>query len=60
MSVDTFLSMISSFLFLCGAGLVVSAWPQQVLHPSPVEILALVLGGVMVLVAGYGLAMVLV
>ena len=59
MPVDAFISIVSFFAFSCGGVLLFAAWPQDVLRPAPIEVLSLMLGGVMVLVSGYGLAMVL-
>lgn len=57
--VDAFISIVSFFVFLCGAVLVFAAWPPRTFRPTPVELLALTLGGVMVVASGYGLGMVL-
>ena len=58
-AIDAFLSVISFFMLLCGGALLFAAWPQRIFKLSVVEGLALTLGGLMVLVSGYGLAMVL-
>jgi hypothetical protein len=52
--VDAFISTISFFMFLCGGVLVWAAWPQHIFRPTPIELLAFTLGGVMVLASGYG------
>jgi hypothetical protein len=52
--VDAFISIISFFMFLCGGVLVWAAWPQHIFRPTPIELLAFTLGGVMVLASGYG------
>jgi hypothetical protein len=57
--VDAFISIISFFVFLCGGVLVFAAWPLRIFRPTPIEMLALILGSVMVLASGYGLGMVL-
>ena len=59
MHIDVFLATISIFVLTCGSALLSLAWPQQFPKASSVEILALSLGGLMVLMAGYGLAMAL-
>lgn len=59
MPVDAFISIISLFVFLCGGVLLFAAWPPRIFRPTPVEMLALILGGVMVLASGYGLGIVL-
>ncbi|MGB3337876.1 MAG: hypothetical protein WBA73_11920 [Devosia sp.] len=59
MPVDSFLSVITFFIFLCGSTLIFAAWPQQVYRPALIEVLTVALGSVMVLISGYGLAMVL-
>jgi hypothetical protein len=56
--VDAFISIVSFFMFLCGGVLVSAAWPQQIFRPTLIEMLALILGGVMVFASGYGLGMV--
>lgn len=59
MPVDSFILVISLFVFLCGGALLFAAWPLRSFRPTPIEALALILGGVMVLTSGYGLGVVL-
>jgi hypothetical protein len=57
-SVDAFISIISFFMFACGGVLVSAAWPRRILRPTIIEMLALILGGLMVVASGYGLGIV--
>ncbi len=59
MPVDAFISIVSFFVFSCGGVLVFAAWPPRIFRPTSVELVALTLGGVMILASGYGLGMVL-
>jgi hypothetical protein len=60
MSSDAFLAAIVFFVFSCGNVLIFSGWPRRFRQPEVTELLAAALGGVMVFVSGYGLAMLLV
>jgi len=59
MVLDLFQTMLSMFLFLCGASLVWVAWPGDPDWPAPAAILTLALGAVMVMAAGSILALAL-
>lgn len=58
MPFNAFLSIMAFVLFLGGAVLVFASWPDELLRPAPLDVVLVMIGGTMVLAAGYCLAVV--